>query len=326
GSTAGIYARGLILDSAQFTLNNGNSNFAGNRKETKVTGSSGRLTVNGGTLTVGPYLYIENGGTLIINGGTLKGSHLNVRSGGIFKLNGGTITADDFISNAAYTTTFGGTAKGSLTLLSGLGTVSTLDWLTGTRMSMTVASSNEWAEALWNSGHLKYNGQDQPDLGKTWAQVTAPDGLGSGCRFAYDSTTETLSLVSGVALSGYDVWAAGWSNNIGVAANDFDGDGLNNLYEYGMGGNPTNALDRGTLPTFTRYGSRFLYIYPQRSDDGSLIYTVETTTNLLDSGSWTHIGTTVIGTNVTGGEISFVTNDVDTVESEKYIRLKIGQQ
>jgi hypothetical protein len=109
------------------------------------------------------------------------------------------------------------------------------------------------------------------------------------------------------------------------AATDSDGDGLANLYEYGLGGNPANPAVRGTLPQLSKAGNRFLYIHPQRSDDGSLIYTVETTTNLLDSGSWTNIGTTVIGTNVTGGEIDFVTNDVDTVESEKYIRLKIQQ-
>jgi hypothetical protein len=141
----------------------------------------------------------------------------------------------------------------------------------------------------------------------------------------YDSDTETLSLISIAVSSGYDVWAAGWSNSIGATTNDFDGDGLNNLTEYGMAGNPTNGLAPTNLPVFSRVGSGFIYVHPKRSDDTSLIYTVETTTNLLDSGSWTNEGYTVTGTNVTGGTLNFVTNDVDTIENEKFIRLRIEQ-
>ena len=123
-------------------------------------------------------------------------------------------------------------------------------------------------------------------------------------------------------LSGYDQWAAGWSTNIGTATNDFDFDGLNNLYEYGVDGNPTNQLDRGTLPVFMESGGAFIYVHPKRSDDTNMAYRVETTTNLV-SGAWTNEGYIVIGTNVTGGTLDFITNDVDTVEEEKFIRLKI---
>jgi hypothetical protein len=49
---------------------------------------------------------------------------------------------------------------------------------------------------------------------------------------------------------------------------------------------------------------------------------VETSTNLV-SGAWTNEGYSVIGTNVTGGTLDFVTNDVDTAEDERFIRLKI---
>jgi acetyl esterase/lipase len=126
----------------------------------------------------------------------------------------------------------------------------------------------------------------------------------------------------GIYLEGYDLWAHGYG--IGAGTNDFDFDGLKNLYEYGVGGNPTNALDRGTLPIFTRSGSVLLYRHPRRSDDPALIYTLETTTNLV-AGTWTSEGYTVSGTNVTGGTFNFVTNEVDTAASEKFIRLKIEQ-
>jgi len=37
------------------------------------------------------------------------------------------------------------------------------------------------------------------------------------------------------------------------------------------------------------------------------------------------VGYTITGTNVTGGTLNFVTNDVDTVRNKNFIRLKIGQ-
>ncbi|HKL21816.1 MAG TPA: hypothetical protein VJ904_08420, partial [Tichowtungia sp.] len=68
----------------------------------------------------------------------------------------------------------------------------------------------------------------------------------------------------------------------------------------------------------------FVYIHPQRSDDPALRYWVETTTN-LSVGVWTNEGCVAIGTNVTGGTLDFVTNDVGILEKNKFFRLKIGQ-
>jgi hypothetical protein len=65
-------------------------------------------------------------------------------------------------------------------------------------------------------------------------------------------------------------------------------------------------------------------VHPKRSDDDSLIYTVETTTNLV-SGIWTNQGYTVTGNNLTGGTFDFVTNDIDTVRNINFIRLRIEQ-
>ena len=123
---------------------------------------------------------------------------------------------------------------------------------------------------------------------------------------------------------GYVQWSEMWgSADVSDETADNDADGLNNLYEYGLDGNPTNGtVDPAVLPTFTAVGGAFEYIHPQRSDDSNLVYTVETRDNLI-IGSWDSIGYTVGGTDVTGGTLDYVTNYVDTVEDQKFIRLKI---
>jgi hypothetical protein len=130
------------------------------------------------------------------------------------------------------------------------------------------------------------------------------------------------SVVSDAGLTGYDLWASG--HGIGAATNDLDADGLSNFGEYALGGDPTNSAVKGISPVFSKSGNGFIYVHPKRSDDSTLIYTVEISTNLV-SGTWTNEGYTVTGTNVTGGSIDFVTNDVGIIEKDKFIRLKIEQ-
>ena len=126
---------------------------------------------------------------------------------------------------------------------------------------------------------------------------------------------------------GYAGWAGGWGVDIGAETNDYDADGLSNLYEFGLGGDPTNALDQGTAPTFgiADVGgiNWFSYVYPQLSDlDSGLAYSLELNTDLV-LGTWTNAGYIVTGTNVTGNALDFVTNVTDTTDNEKFIRLII---
>jgi arylsulfatase A-like enzyme len=146
--------------------------------------------------------------------------------------------------------------------------------------------------------------------------VTAVDSNGNESA----QSTEVSALPEAL----YDQWASDHGiKGLGRYV-DSDGDGMNNLYEYALGGAPTNRNHRGTLPSFSRSGSRFLYVHPRRADDASLVYTVETTTNLT-SGTWTNLGYVVTGTNVTGGTLDFVTNDIDIVRNKNFIRLIIEQ-
>jgi len=143
-----------------------------------------------------------------------------------------------------------------------------------------------------------------------------------------DTRFDNFNLsVMGAGPSGYDAWAAKWGIDIGAKGDDYDGDGLSNLYEYGLGGNPTNPLDQGTAPEFSIVDSSgsnvFLYVHPQLSDPNSgLDYHLELVDDLT-GGTWTNAGYAVVGTNITGSTLDFVTNAVDTVAGRKFISLVI---
>jgi fibronectin type 3 domain-containing protein len=125
-----------------------------------------------------------------------------------------------------------------------------------------------------------------------------------------------------IAPIGYSRWAT--SYGVGTATDDFDNDGASNFLEYAFDGNPADSLNRGTLPTLTRSGNALLYVYPKRSDDTSLTYTVETTTDLA-SIPWGSEGYTVTETEITGNILDFITNEIDTSEEQRFIRLSIQE-
>ena len=168
-------------------------------------------------------------------------------------------------------------------------------------------------------------------LNPTTVAVDSSESLADGYagllapHVGYSSKFDNFALR--LIVGGYEGWTTGWGTDIGAKTDDFDHDGLVNIYEYGLGGDPTNALDQGTSPEFgvENVGGTnwFGYIHPQLSDlESGLSYHLELNTDLV-TGAWTNSGYTVTGTNVTGGELNFVTNVTDTVEGEKFIRLII---
>jgi hypothetical protein len=136
--------------------------------------------------------------------------------------------------------------------------------------------------------------------------------------------TATLNIV---VLSAYTFWANSYQLVQGPSGND-DGDRLSNLYEFGLGGNPTNSSDVGYPITFGLKfagGTNWLeYVYPKRSDPNSgLLYYLQLTTNLVTP-VWTNSGYTVTGSGpLTNGFLS-VTNRIETnLKSQQFIRLII---
>lgn len=126
------------------------------------------------------------------------------------------------------------------------------------------------------------------------------------------------------SVADYAGWASVWGVDIGAETNDYDGDGILNIYEYGLGGNPTNAADRGASPVFAidGDGAGLSYIYPRLAISTELNYYIELTDDLVP-GSWTNAGYTVSGTNITSGTLDYVTNRIATDDPQKFIRLII---
>lgn len=299
-SAAMSSTRGLSVENATFTLNNGYANLTDNSRDSQVSGALGQITINGGTMTVGRNFTIRNDGSFRITGGTLIvtdaiSTPSFASPAGLIEFNGGTTTADQLRFDKPATLAFGGNALGSLTLTVGLGNGYTLNWLPGTRMTMTVASADEWAAAEWDAGRLRYNGQSNTDMGKTWEQVTAVDGLATGVRFIYDSETESFSLESPSASGDLDADGIddGWeNNNFGDTVSsdgtaDTDSDGVVDFFEYLSGSNPTLAADSGFRLNAGGTGSSVVFDWEVLDGfDLGTDYLIEVSTDLSNPASW----------------------------------------
>ncbi|MDF7825369.1 Ig-like domain-containing protein [Pontiellaceae bacterium B12227] len=122
----------------------------------------------------------------------------------------------------------------------------------------------------------------------------------------------------------YDQWTTQYGVTNGPSE-DHDNDGLSNLYEYGLNGNPTNGFVDADLPMFGQGVGGLEYVHTQRNDDTNLVYFLNLTGSLVNP-TWTNLGYTVTGTNVMEeGVFDFVTNLIDTADSARFIQLEIEQ-
>jgi hypothetical protein len=100
-----------------------------------------------------------------------------------------------------------------------------------------------------------------------------------------------------------------------------------NLSEYGIGGDPTDALDTGlATQTFLENSGGtnwFTVVYPARAANDGVTLFLETSDSLT-APEWENAGYTVLGTNVTGGEFNTISNRISTADSQTlFARLRI---
>ncbi len=129
-----------------------------------------------------------------------------------------------------------------------------------------------------------------------------------------------------------DGWEAGYGLDplLTNALADADVDGNPDLYEFAMGGNPTNAVDSGYAPFYVvspAGGTNWVdYIHARRTNAAALdlSYVVELGSNAVP-GSWTNSGYAVMGTSSLSNGFETVTNRMDAVPATNvYVRLSIA--
>ncbi|WP_168442686.1 alpha-amylase family protein [Pontiella desulfatans] len=91
---------------------------------------------------------------------------------------------------------------------------------------------------------------------------------------------------SAVAASGWDGFVSRYGLS-GVSTHDQDGDGKSDLYEYALGGNPTNPADQGTAPFIEYHPGNTVGCFNLEVDSPvpGITYWPEWTDNLV-TGSW----------------------------------------
>ena len=126
----------------------------------------------------------------------------------------------------------------------------------------------------------------------------------------------------------YEAWAGGWSADIGDENNDYEPDGMNNLLEYALGGDPTRDDAASIMPNgFVEddSGTDYLYyVHNQRTDDNTLTYTVGTKTDLVTDTALNTGDVEPAGEGRTGTIIS-ITNRTVTTEAAKFIGLEVSK-
>ena len=107
---------------------------------------------------------------------------------------------------------------------------------------------------------------------------------------------------------------------------DYDGDGQLNIYEFGLGGNPTNSSDIGTEPVYeivNQGGTNVMKYVHVRLVDADITYHLETDTDLVADPGWTNAGWSVVGVGAEVAGFEAVTNVVDASADVGFVQLVI---
>ncbi|VGO19105.1 hypothetical protein [Pontiella sulfatireligans] len=124
----------------------------------------------------------------------------------------------------------------------------------------------------------------------------------------------------------YDAWALDKGLTSGVndaLTDDPDVDGNDNLMEYSVNGDPLVA-DSATESFAGLDGETnwFYHVHNQRTDDGSLTYTLELGVDLVDESGWGTTGVEFVGESASVDNYKSMTNRTD-VSNKEFIKLTV---
>lgn len=186
----------------------------------------------------------------------------------------------------------------------------------------TGASPNDLLIDYSNSGKREVASGDFGNLaalGTSWSidQSTKLGNVGLGGIALYVDYVDPNASPSSL----YSDWLGGETSNTNLLE-DFDGDGVNNLVDYAVGG-------AANLPVQAMDGSYLQYVHVQRDAADAtargLSYMVEANTNLMDAAGWSTNEVEFVGSAADTPSVGYltVTNRVPVMDAEKFMRLKI---
>ncbi len=141
------------------------------------------------------------------------------------------------------------------------------------------------------------------------------EDLGSNYRL------DPLNLEAGT----YGIWAA--NLKVDGESDDPDGDGVANLYEYGLGGDPNDPADKGhpiSSKVVFENGTNWLeVVHARRLDSAEVLeYSLKAKSDLT-SGNWTNDSPWEVGTETNDANFEMASFRFETTNETKFIKLNI---
>jgi hypothetical protein len=351
---------GLVIGSSAgstgtFNLSGGSCTVTGAANTRVSWAGDATLNVSGGSLNIETgYFYVgstnSSSGVLNLTGGDVAVNRLGLAqyagSTGTVSISGGSLVASNYISGYSGERVFEVVGSGATKIETD--TIYFYDDHFRVKLDENGSTLVKAVGGSYNGGINLSTSLFEVDVlsdfngsvGDTYDIMWTADGfqttdmvfsnMNSNATFSWDVVSkddgEVLQLTVLTAPSGYDLWATDFVLT-GGETDDDDGDGLDNLYEYAVGGDPTDASDLGYSTSYEVDGLGLNFVYPKNQSATALNYYFETTEDLVD-GTWASASYTVTGTNVDGYATGFdaVTNQISTaVKDEQFIRLVIEQ-
>ncbi len=280
----------LVLEGGQIHYNN---NLSGTVKAATIELNAGSLKSGNAT----------TGRSLVFNSGALAGSGRIDILGNTSASGAGVVRFENGIDTSAFTGVFDVHGNGTLDL----SPIPTNKASFGIRLS---GSGRYYNDANVAVATLEIDGI--PVDAGTYAYTN----FSASQQSFLVKTSGTITVLS----DPYTAWAHARAV-VGGKTDDDDDDGLLNLAEYALGGNPTNSADRGHLPVIETGSDWIDYIHVRHAAKSAVRYTVEVADDLV-AAEWTTNGVEVVGIGVLDAEFNSVTNRISTeTEAAQFIRL-----
>lgn len=176
--------------------------------------------------------------------------------------------------------------------------------------SLSLPAGSFTVSEEWNSAAALYG-----NINSSWLET---DTLTSNRQI------ETFYVDAFLFESAYKMWAVEKGVVGSGMAADNDGDGLSNLGEWALNGNPTDADDQGMTEIFIS-GADFVYVHAMLNDTNDVSYTVE----YIDSGDLMFGNWVMTDLTITSGAFDagyhMVTNSIPMSGNQGFIRLQIDE-